>query len=180
VASRLRAGRRQKNLRTGPYVRVRPATYPTPRLRRSRIRCDDRDPFSVRIGGSPDRKGRVLSPKRSKKCLGCRSANAAYRRLRAGKIHAFIRARRHADRPRSARLRTAAWRCLPRSVKCMKTAVSIPDDVFEAAERLARRTKNSRSQFFSDRAEGVRGAARVRRCNRCHGSSMWRAGESER
>ena len=32
----------------------------------------------------------------------------------------------------------------------MKTAVSIPDDVFEAAERLARRTKRSRSQVFSD------------------------------
>ena len=32
----------------------------------------------------------------------------------------------------------------------MKTAVSIPDDVFEAADRLARRTKRSRSQLFSD------------------------------
>jgi metal-responsive CopG/Arc/MetJ family transcriptional regulator len=32
----------------------------------------------------------------------------------------------------------------------MKTAVSIPDDVFEGAERLARRTKKSRSQIFSD------------------------------
>ncbi len=32
----------------------------------------------------------------------------------------------------------------------MKTAVSIPDDVFEAAERLARRTKKSRSRLFSD------------------------------
>src|SRR2546426_569554 len=32
----------------------------------------------------------------------------------------------------------------------MKTAVSIPDDVFEGAERLARRTKKSRSQLFSD------------------------------
>ena len=32
----------------------------------------------------------------------------------------------------------------------MKTAVSIPDDVFEEAERLARRTKKSRSQLFSD------------------------------
>lgn len=32
----------------------------------------------------------------------------------------------------------------------MKTAVSIPDDVFEHAERLARRTKKSRSQLFSD------------------------------
>src|SRR2546430_11599731 len=34
--------------------------------------------------------------------------------------------------------------------KGMKTAVSIPDDVFEGAERLARRTKKSRSQLFSD------------------------------
>ncbi|MBI3682765.1 MAG: ribbon-helix-helix protein, CopG family [Acidobacteria bacterium] len=32
----------------------------------------------------------------------------------------------------------------------MKTAVSIPNDVFEGAERLARRTKRSRSQLFSD------------------------------
>jgi len=32
----------------------------------------------------------------------------------------------------------------------MKTAVSIPDDVFEDAERLARRAKKSRSQLFSD------------------------------
>jgi len=31
----------------------------------------------------------------------------------------------------------------------MKTAVSIPDDVFEGAERLARRTKKSRSRLFS-------------------------------
>ena len=32
----------------------------------------------------------------------------------------------------------------------MKTAVSIPDDVFEGAEQLARRTKRSRSQLISD------------------------------
>lgn len=32
----------------------------------------------------------------------------------------------------------------------MKTAVSIPDDVFEGAQRLARRTKRSRSRLFSD------------------------------
>jgi metal-responsive CopG/Arc/MetJ family transcriptional regulator len=32
----------------------------------------------------------------------------------------------------------------------MKTAVSIPDEVFESAERLARRTKKSRSRLFSD------------------------------
>ena len=30
----------------------------------------------------------------------------------------------------------------------MKTAISIPDDVFEAAEIVARRTGMSRSQFF--------------------------------
>jgi hypothetical protein len=34
--------------------------------------------------------------------------------------------------------------------RSMKTAVSIPDKVFEDAERLARRTKKSRSQLFSD------------------------------
>jgi metal-responsive CopG/Arc/MetJ family transcriptional regulator len=32
----------------------------------------------------------------------------------------------------------------------MKTAISIPDDIFEMAEGLARRTKRSRSQLFSD------------------------------
>ena len=32
----------------------------------------------------------------------------------------------------------------------MKTAVSIPDEVFRGAEKLARRTKRSRSQLFSD------------------------------
>lgn len=30
----------------------------------------------------------------------------------------------------------------------MKTAVSVPDEVFEQAERLARRMKKSRSQLF--------------------------------
>ena len=32
----------------------------------------------------------------------------------------------------------------------MKTAVSIPDDVFEDADRLAKRTKKSRSRLFTD------------------------------
>lgn len=32
----------------------------------------------------------------------------------------------------------------------MKTAVSIPDELFESAERLARRTKKSRSRLFRD------------------------------
>jgi metal-responsive CopG/Arc/MetJ family transcriptional regulator len=32
----------------------------------------------------------------------------------------------------------------------MKTAVSIPDKVFERVERLAKRTKRSRSRIFSD------------------------------
>ncbi|MFM9885048.1 MAG: ribbon-helix-helix protein, CopG family [Burkholderiales bacterium] len=32
----------------------------------------------------------------------------------------------------------------------MKTAISVPDDVFEQAERLARRAKKSRSQLYSD------------------------------
>ena len=31
----------------------------------------------------------------------------------------------------------------------MKTAVSIPDEVFEKAERLARRTRKSRSEVFA-------------------------------
>jgi metal-responsive CopG/Arc/MetJ family transcriptional regulator len=32
----------------------------------------------------------------------------------------------------------------------MKTAVSIPNDLFDGAERLARRTHRSRSRVFSD------------------------------
>jgi len=32
----------------------------------------------------------------------------------------------------------------------MKTVVSIPDDVFQKAERLARRMKKSRSELFSN------------------------------
>jgi metal-responsive CopG/Arc/MetJ family transcriptional regulator len=32
----------------------------------------------------------------------------------------------------------------------MKTAVSIPDEIFEGAERLAKRTNRSRSRVFSD------------------------------
>jgi len=32
----------------------------------------------------------------------------------------------------------------------MKTAVSLPDEVFRSAERLARLTRKSRSQLFSD------------------------------
>jgi metal-responsive CopG/Arc/MetJ family transcriptional regulator len=32
----------------------------------------------------------------------------------------------------------------------MKAAVSIPDEIFAEAERLARRTKRSRSRLFSD------------------------------
>jgi metal-responsive CopG/Arc/MetJ family transcriptional regulator len=32
----------------------------------------------------------------------------------------------------------------------MKTVVSIPDDLFEGVERLARRTNRSRSRLFSD------------------------------
>ncbi|HUR82395.1 MAG TPA: ribbon-helix-helix domain-containing protein [Thermoanaerobaculia bacterium] len=31
----------------------------------------------------------------------------------------------------------------------MKTAVSIPDDIFEQAERLARKSRKSRSEIFS-------------------------------
>ncbi len=35
----------------------------------------------------------------------------------------------------------------------MKTAISIPDEVFEAAERLAQRTRKSRSRIFSEALE---------------------------
>ncbi|MEM9462319.1 MAG: hypothetical protein AAGF11_49660 [Myxococcota bacterium] len=32
----------------------------------------------------------------------------------------------------------------------MKTAVSVPDELFEAAERQAKRTKKSRSQLYAE------------------------------
>jgi metal-responsive CopG/Arc/MetJ family transcriptional regulator len=32
----------------------------------------------------------------------------------------------------------------------MKTAISIPNDLFDGAERFARRTRKSRSRLFSD------------------------------
>jgi metal-responsive CopG/Arc/MetJ family transcriptional regulator len=32
----------------------------------------------------------------------------------------------------------------------MKTAISIPDDIYNGAERLARRTKKSRSRLYGD------------------------------
>ena len=32
----------------------------------------------------------------------------------------------------------------------MKTAISIPDEIFASAERLAKRTKKSRSQVYSE------------------------------
>ena len=32
----------------------------------------------------------------------------------------------------------------------MKTAVSIPDEIFERAERLARRNRRSRSELYAD------------------------------
>jgi metal-responsive CopG/Arc/MetJ family transcriptional regulator len=32
----------------------------------------------------------------------------------------------------------------------MKTAISIPDEIFKGAERMAQRTKRSRSQLISD------------------------------
>jgi len=35
----------------------------------------------------------------------------------------------------------------------MKTAISIPDPIFESAERLARRLGMSRSQFYSEAVE---------------------------
>ena len=33
---------------------------------------------------------------------------------------------------------------------CMKTAVSLPDEVFESADRLARKMKKTRSQLYAD------------------------------
>lgn len=40
--------------------------------------------------------------------------------------------------------------CISGYTPGMKTAVSIPDQVFEQAERLARRTRKSRSHVFSN------------------------------
>jgi predicted transcriptional regulator len=45
---------------------------------------------------------------------------------------------------------TLSWAAATSYTKGMKTAISIPDDLFEGAERLARRTKKSRSRLFRD------------------------------
>jgi hypothetical protein len=53
---------------------------------------------------------------------------------------------------RSGRQRAEGFLDQPRQsgyTKGMKTAVSIPDDVFEEAERLATELKTSRSQLYS-------------------------------
>ena len=48
-----------------------------------------------------------------------------------------------------ARKGPCRWR--PRSyTRSMKTAVSLPDDVFRAAERHARRARKSRSQLYAE------------------------------
>jgi predicted transcriptional regulator len=57
--------------------------------------------------------------------------------------------------PHSCRGLSRCAASLPLRHKCgdttgMKTAVSIPEDVFKGAERLARKTKRSRSRLFSD------------------------------
>ena len=51
--------------------------------------------------------------------------------------------------PRSAAAIGSTPAPLAGYTKGMKTAVSIPDDVFEKAERLARRVRRSRSAVFS-------------------------------
>jgi len=57
----------------------------------------------------------------------------------------------------------------------MKTAISIPDDVFEAAEAAARRTGMSRSQLFVEavrlflKTHGDRGV--TERLNEVHGAA---------
>jgi metal-responsive CopG/Arc/MetJ family transcriptional regulator len=38
---------------------------------------------------------------------------------------------------------------MPRYTRGMKTAVSIPDEIFEKAERMARRTRRSRSDIYA-------------------------------
>jgi hypothetical protein len=59
----------------------------------------------------------------------------------------------------------------------MKTAVSIPDEVFEGAERLARRTKKSRSRLFGDAVREYLARHAAEEVSR-HGSSLWQLGNS--
>src|SRR5712664_1157018 len=60
------------------------------------------------------------------------------------------RASPNSPNPSRVRPVSLAWRSSHGYTQGMKTAVSIPDDVFEGAERLARRTNRSRSRLFSD------------------------------
>ena len=50
-------------------------------------------------------------------------------------------------RVRTRRLAKPIW---PGYTNGMKTAVSVPDDVFHAAERQARRARKSRSQLYAE------------------------------
>jgi antitoxin MazE6 len=52
--------------------------------------------------------------------------------------------------PSTLLAQTAAFRAPVCYTQGMKTALSIPDEVFDGAERLARRTKKSLSRLFSD------------------------------
>jgi metal-responsive CopG/Arc/MetJ family transcriptional regulator len=56
----------------------------------------------------------------------------------------------HAAKTDHARIIGLDRSALPGHTIGMKTAVSIPDEVFDRAERLARHSKKSRSKLFSD------------------------------
>ena len=45
---------------------------------------------------------------------------------------------------------TGAWRCHGGYTNGMKTAISLPDSVFRAAEKHARRVRKSRSQLYAE------------------------------
>jgi metal-responsive CopG/Arc/MetJ family transcriptional regulator len=61
----------------------------------------------------------------------------------------------------------------------MKTAVSIPDEVFEGAERLARRTNRSRSRLFSDALKEYLARHTPDKVTEAMNSALSRIGEEE-
>ena len=72
------------------------------------------------------------------------------RRVRAlPRRRVALHGRRAASGPRTVRRHFSAGG-LPNHILGMKTAISLPDELFHAAERLARESRRSRSQLYAD------------------------------
>ena len=75
---------------------------------------------------------------------------------------------------------TCVWRNARWLSQGMKTAVSIPNDIFDRAERLARRTRRSRSRLFTDALREYLARQAPEKNYRGHGSRVGRDWGSQR